>query len=86
MGKKMMVTQDPESFLNYKTELRALEHDISASHNARIAKTECNMIDKMDNNPSIFYSYTRSFGKYSGKIGPLVTEKDGIIADAFGVA
>ena len=82
----MMVTQDPECFLRYKLELRVLELEISASHNARIAKTESSMIEKLEDNPSLFYSYARSFGKDTGKIGPLVTEDDGIIADDFGVS
>ena len=86
LGKKMMVTQDPECFVRYKKELRVLELEISASHNVRIAKTESNMIDKMEVNPSLFYSYARSFGKDTGKIGPLVTDEDGIVADDFGVA
>ena len=86
LGKKMMVTQDPECFCKYKNELRVLELEISASHNTRITKTESSMIEKMEKNPSLFYSYVRSFGKDTGKIGPLVTEEDGIITDDFGVA
>ena len=86
LGKKMMVMKDPESFLRYKIELRALELEISASHNTRIDKTESMMIEKLEDNPSLFYSYARSFGKDTGKIGPLVTEDDGITADDFGVA
>ena len=44
------------------------------------------MIDKLEDNPSLFYLYARSFGKNTGKIGPMVTEDDGIIADNFGAS
>ena len=47
---------------------------------------QSNMIDKLKDNPSLFYSYSRSFGKDTGKNGPLVTGDDGITADDFGVA
>ena len=40
----MKVTEDPEYCIKYEIELRALEHDISASHDAKIAKTERNVI------------------------------------------
>ena len=76
----MMVTHDPECVLRYKLDLRVLELEISTSHNARIAKTENCMIEKLEDNP-----YARSFGKDTGKIGPLVTEDDEILADDFGV-
>ena len=38
LGKKMMVMKDLVSFLRYKIYLRALELEISASHNTRIDK------------------------------------------------
>ena len=82
----MMTTLVPDSFLKYQLELRSLERELSASHNEFKAKTESKMIDKMQDNPALFYSYARSFGKDSGKIGPLINEKDEIIADDLGVS
>ena len=86
LGKSMMTTREPKFFLKCQLELRSLEKEISAHHNEYTAKTESKMIDKMQDNPSLFYSYARSFSKDSGKIGPLINERDEIIADDLGVS
>ena len=64
LDKKLMITLNSQCFLDYKTKLRALEFEISASHAARNAKTEGSMIEKLEDNPALFYSYVRSFGRY----------------------
>ena len=64
----MMVKQDPECLLRYMLELRVLEIEILASHNPRIPRTESSIIEKLEDKPSLFYSYARCFGKDTGKI------------------
>ena len=69
LGKRMMVTKDSVLYIKYKVELRALQLRITANLDVQIAKMEESMVDKLEVDPALFYSYASNFGNDSGKTG-----------------
>ena len=77
-SKKIMISKDPVKIMDLANKIEEAEISLKNSYNKSRLSKEAKIIPMLKDDPSLFYSYAKSFDSIKEEIGPLV-DKEGIL-------